>query len=121
MKDKAKFTLGLEDNDEFEGLYDPGSNWNGFANPCFAISEVRKIKSLLDRMADEMPDEDHDRIDIDDRLRVFMCSNYGDRVEIKPTEQINGLKMYPIGSYGWTWQKVTEEPTTTNPAPQATQ
>lgn len=55
---QATFTLAGEGN--FVGLHDPNDTWNGFANPLFTISTVRKIIELVNEqnaLSDEPQDE----------------------------------------------------------------
>ena len=102
---KATFTLGVDGTDIVEGFYNPDHNWNGWAVPSFAMSEIIKLQRIFAQWAAD-GFGDCATIDIDKAGRVFIVSDWG-RDEIEPLDTTDTPEpLFPIGAYEWTWQRV---------------
>lgn len=89
----------------FHGLTS-GQNWNGFACPFFTHEEGMRLVCVNNST------EFSGRLVFDaDKDAFLFFEHEGDNEEpsVYSASLINGVKFYPIGACGWTWNEVTED------------
>jgi hypothetical protein len=95
--EKSKFSIESLPGQIFEG-FTTGEDWNGWACPYFAFEEACRIVEAHNK-SNELPavyDENKDTF-------IF---EFPDEPEEYTAEQINGQKLYGIGTGGWIWESV---------------
>jgi hypothetical protein len=94
---KAKFTI-----DSLKGIFEGhtrGENWNGWACPYFTYEQA-----LLVLTACQQADQ-HGFYDVTNDRFTF---SFKDEDESCEAEEIDGMKVYPIGARNWIWEEVEE-------------
>lgn len=99
---KSFFALDALGNQEFEGL-DTTEHWNGWAVPFFTFEQAQQIVAAWRSAGWEASYSE--RID----AFVFGACNEehdGEEHESFGAFERDGTKLYVVGSYVWTWEKV---------------
>jgi len=84
----------------FEAL-SKGDDWNGWACPWFTLSEGLRLVDAWNARVEDCG-QGPARYDSERDLFEFTIEGETDRFE---PEVIDGVKLYPIGAYGWCWEE----------------
>ena len=100
---KSKFYLDAEPDVIHEG-YTTGDTWNGFACPYFETDVAKDVAEQYIRIHEE--DGSGRTAEYDPEREVFRFYEpvYDEWDEVEPVE-VDGLKLYPIGAYSWSWHE----------------
>ena len=93
---KERFTLDFLEGQQFEG-YTRGEDWNGFACPYFTFDQAQCIADAW-RGSGKNASYDNNR----DEFTFEMQDGEEDRFY---SEEIEGVKLYPIGAGSWIWSE----------------
>ena len=75
-------------------------HWNGWECPYFTRSEGLKLVEAWNAVSDEASERGPARHD-NDRFEFTL----GGEVDTFGAESIEGVRLYPIGAYGWCWEE----------------
>jgi hypothetical protein len=109
MKKKLKesvFYLDIMEKKKYNG-YTTGETWNGWACPYFKFEEAEKIaedQDLLNQISSG--DARHEAKYVEDEDQFSFYEPYNDEWYDFKAVEINGEKLYPIGTRYWTWSEV---------------
>lgn len=108
---KSFFTAEFLDGVILSGWTD-GSDWNGWATPCFEFAEAQRLIQL--HQAVNGPESAY----YDPQSDTFgFLLNGEDEPELYRAGEIEAdgqtVKVYPIGSYSWVWEEAAPEGTDT--------
>lgn len=95
----AVFTIEVYNEQSFEG-FARGDDCNGWACPYFTFEQAKIVlESHRARGWKAWYDEAEDKF-------VFDFSHTGNETpENFPAQYIEGMKLYPIGAFSWTWEE----------------
>ena len=97
---KSSFKLfGIEG--EFEG-FTADDRWTGWECPFFTRSEGLKLVEAWNAVSDEESGEGPARYDAESDHFEFTL---GGEVDSFEAQTVEGVKLYPIGAYGWCWEE----------------
>jgi hypothetical protein len=104
---ESKFYLDAEPDVIHEG-YTKGDTWNGFSCPYFETDVAKDVAEQYVRIHED--DGSGRTAEYDPEREVFRFYEpvYDEWDEVKPVE-VDGLKLYPIGAYSWSWSEVRDE------------
>jgi hypothetical protein len=117
---EAKFSIDLLGDQLFDG-YTKGETWNGWACPYFNFEQGQQIVAATNRAAAEWLKRDQEFNTLhgqyDSKLDAFIFyyrMESGSQTpeedwDIFPAEEINGMKLYPIGAGCWVWEHASEQ------------
>lgn len=93
MEKQATFTI--DDENFFEGSYDPSDLWNGFAVPRFDWENAVKIADWLNQQAKKFPEDSTKALIRPEAMQIHIIE--GENVDVfdGPT--------YAIGAGAWCW------------------
>lgn len=98
---KNKFTVS--ESAEFEGIYDPSENWNGWACPYFNEETAHKIANWFN----EHPKEGLFIVWSGDTMIMTEEEFPEESTIVEPTEiEYDGeiINVWQIGGYEWCWE-----------------
>jgi len=90
---------------EFVALTE-GDHWNGWECPYFTREEGLRLVEAWNAVTDEASGRGPARYDIDNDRFEFTL---GGEVDTFGAESVEGVKLYPIGAYGWCWEECEEQ------------
>jgi hypothetical protein len=105
---KSLFYLDILPQKKYHG-YTFGDSWNGWACPYFAFKEAERIaedQRLLNDLVSDGTDYKARYIEEEDMFSFYEPYE-DDWYNFEPIE-VNGKKLYPIGTRYWTWSEVPE-------------
>lgn len=120
MYKEGSFTFDMVPKDgPYKGFYDPSINWNGFKCPKFTYDQAcRVLRDIVQiNQADFIPGAIWGYSEREDFFFIaYPISRdypYQDNLWIMKGEMIDNegtpVKVYDIGSYGWSWILDDEE------------
>jgi len=93
---KAQFVIETFPGEIFEG-FTLDEDWNGWVHPYFSMNEAKRILEIHNANGGSAQyDESND---------VFI---FVEGEEVFPSVEIEGMKLYPIGSSFWIWEEFEE-------------
>jgi hypothetical protein len=100
----ATFAIDFLEGSTFEG-YTQDEDWNGFACPYFSLDQAQHLVEVWNNQGWSAR--------YDSAADTFMFEVESGRGEKEwesyiPVE-IEGLKLYPVGSFNWIWEEVGNE------------
>lgn len=100
---ETKFVIDTLGDKIFDG-YSQGEEWNGWACPYFTFEQSQRIlEAHRERGIKAWYDEDSDQF-------AFDLNQTGqDDIDAFPPIELEGLKLYPIGSGCWIWEEERAE------------
>ena len=96
---KDRFFLDSWEDTFFSGVHNPLERWNGWVCPMFCKSEAIRIIEMMSANMDA------------DEVGYSVVNGeptLDDEGSTMSAELVDGVWMYPIGSWGWVWQAVSE-------------
>ena len=102
----SMFYLDALDGKEYRG-YTTGETWNGWACPYFTFEEAKRIaenQEILNQIVSD--DEKYEGKYIESEDKFSFYEPYNDEWYDFEAVDINGKKLYPIGTRYWTWSEV---------------
>jgi len=81
--------------------FSKGDDWNGWACPWFTYPEALRFVDAWNAPVEDCG-RGPARYDSERDLFEFTIEGETDRFE---PEVIDGVKLYPIGAYGWCWEE----------------
>ena len=108
----GRFSLDCLLEEGVEG-YHTGENWNGWACPYFTKEQGEQIMAAFNKIPDYSGEAAPFPARYDEARDAFITySGYDEQPEDvwkgEPFDQLDGLRLYPIGTGSWTWNE--EEP-----------
>ncbi len=103
-----KSTFGMYGiNGAFQG-YTSDDHWNGWECPFFAREEGLRIMEAWNSQNEDEENSGRGVARYDDLSDRFEFA-LGDEVDTFEAQMVEGLKLYPIGAYGWCWEEREEQ------------
>jgi len=81
--------------------FSKGDDWNGWACPWFTYPEALRF---VDAWNAPVEDRGRGPARYDSERALFEFTIEGETDRFEP-EAIDGVKLYPIGAYGWCWEE----------------
>ncbi|HEY9285892.1 MAG TPA: hypothetical protein VIP46_20755 [Pyrinomonadaceae bacterium] len=101
MLREAKFMLEPLGEKVFDG-YTRGENWNGWACPYFTSDQARQlVRAYEEKGLRAWYDEDSDAYSFEVEAGAGVKET-----DTFPAEDVEGLRLYPIGASCWIWEEV---------------
>ena len=103
---KSSFYLDILPERQYNG-FTFGETWNGWACPYFIFEEAKRIakdQEILNEMVAD--DEKYEGKYIGSEDKFSFYEPYNDEWYDFKAVDINGKKLYPVGTRYWTWSEV---------------
>jgi len=98
----TKFSIDTLGSNEFEG-YTQDEEWNGWACPYFTYEQAQRLVDAYRSCGWEA------RYDDKQDQFVFAIADDPDEHDAYSAIYMEGLKLYPIGAFGWIWEEAIDE------------
>ena len=104
---ETEFYLDMDPDQTYTG-YTDGDTWNGWACPYFSKDEAQKITEAFDGLEHPYDGSLH-RATYDEETDAFaFYEPTSDTWETFKGVDRDGKRVYPIGTYAWTWCEIND-------------